>query len=286
MLSVIIPCYNAEDTIKRCLDSILAQTYTNFEIVVIDDGSQDSTAEILHEYSQQDIRVKAYHFQNAGVSIARQRGISLANGEYVIFVDSDDSIQEKLLENISNVISTYNSPEIIRYQSNLFNDASYKDHQRYNFYDSEKSSLSGMSALKAWSIPGKKYAVYWLFAFKRRIFHDIFAFPNLRCYEDIALIPLLIAKSPKVVTIDYIGYNYTCNNPKSLTNSSNKKSERERAIDFVTAYQYAVTNFQKLEEVSPMDLLFFIEDFNRRMQEKFNSLSDDLKEELAEKFGL
>lgn len=286
MLSVIIPCYNAQDTIKRCLNSILVQTYEDFEIIVINDGSKDDTANILNEYCKKDSRVKVYHFENAGVSIARQRGISLANGEYVIFVDSDDSIQDQLLENISDVISIYDYPEIIRYQSNLCNDASYKDHQRYNFYDSQKVEMTGMAALKLWSIPGKKYAVYWLFAFKKSIFQDIFTFPNLRCYEDVALIPLLIAKASKIVTTHYVGYNYTCNNPQSLTNSSNKEAEKSRAIDFVAACHYAVTNFQNLEGVSPINLLFFVEDFNRRMQEKFNSLSDDLKEELAEMFGV
>lgn len=108
----------------------------------------------------------------------------------------------------------------------------------------------------------------------------------MRCYEDVALIPLLIATSKKIVTINYVGYNYTCNNAMSLTNIKDKSAERARAIDFAKAYNYAIENFRKIDYISVSDLAFFVEDYNKRLKGKFNSLDEDLKKELFELFNI
>ncbi len=284
--SIVVPAYNSEKTIRNCLNSILSQTFNDFEVIVINDGSKDSTLDILSDYAYHHKRIHVYSFKNAGVSIARQRGVSLSNGDYIVFVDADDSINHDLLQNLYFAICTSNQPEVIRFQANLVDDSSYKDHQRYNFFDATKTTLTGMSALKHWSVPGKKYAVYWIFAFKKTVFNDILFFPHLKCYEDIALIPVLIAKSDRVVTLNYVGYNYTCNNPDSLTNTRSIEAERSRAIDFVKAYNYAVGNITKLDNISSLEFAFFVEDYNKRLQAKFQSLSEDLKAELAPLFGI
>lgn len=286
LFSVIVPVYNSERFLRSCLDSICNQTFTNFEVVIIDDGSTDSSFSIVDDYSKKDSRIKVYHFSNSGVSISRRRGISLANGDYLIFVDSDDTINPNLLYEVYLAIQKFESPDIIRFQSNLLGDKPYKDHLRYNFDLHLNNRLSGMEALKIWSVPGKKYAVYWLFAFRRTTFANIFFLPNIRCYEDVAFIPVLIASSKSVVTIGYCGYNYTCNNSSSLTNQRSRETEKSRAIDFFYAYRYAIDSFMKLDNISGLDVAFFIEDYNRRLKGKFNSLSKDLQKELAPLFGM
>lgn len=155
MFSFVVPAYNAERSIRSCLDSILVQTFSDFEIVVINDGSTDSTLEILKEYLKKEKKLHVYSFKNSGVSITRQRGINLSNGEYIILVDSDDTVNPNLLEKLYTVICEHNNPDIIRYQAKLLNDCDYKDHDRYNFFDDSKAVLSGLDALKEWSIPGK-----------------------------------------------------------------------------------------------------------------------------------
>lgn len=278
--SVIVPCYNAEGPIRTCLNSILAQTYENFEVIVINDGSTDNSKAILDEYEEKDSRVHAYHFENSGVAITRTRGTTLAQGDYVIFVDSDDTINPKLLEALGNTIITNKNPDIVRYQVNLVGDDESKDHQRYNWLEEAGTMLSGMDALMLWSKPGKKYAVYWLFAFKREIFFKFqIAASNLRCYEDVALIPILIASSQSVICIDYIGYNYICNNSTSLTNIASMEAERERAIAFWYACDYAITNFVKLDNISGRDIAFFTQDYMRRLKKKYDSLPESLKKE-------
>lgn len=286
MFSVIVPCFNSKDSIRKCIDSILEQSYHDFEVILIDDGSTDGTSEILDEYFFKFPYVQVYHFANAGVSYSRRRGITLATGDYLIFVDSDDTINKDLLANLALTIEQHNFPDIIRYQSNLIGDDKHKNHQRYNLDCHLNILLTGIDSLKRWSIPGKKYAVYWLFAFRKTIFSNVLFTVDLRCYEDVALIPILIASSEKVITIEYIGYNYTCNNLNSLTNKQSLEAMRARALDFVDAYKYAIANFTKLHNVSHLDIAFFYEDYTKRLREKYNSLPEDLKIELLDTFQL
>lgn len=92
MISVIVPVYNAEKFLDKCIESILSQTFTDFEAILVNDGSTDKSGEICDIWAQKDSRIKVIHQQNSGVSVARNNGISAAKGEYIAFVDSDDSI--------------------------------------------------------------------------------------------------------------------------------------------------------------------------------------------------
>ena len=97
-LSIIIPVYNVQAYLKNCIDSVLVQTYSDFELILIDDGSTDSSGIICDQYEQQDVRVKVYHQKNLGVSSARNLGLKVALGEWVLFVDSDDELIPSALE--------------------------------------------------------------------------------------------------------------------------------------------------------------------------------------------
>lgn len=100
-ISVIIPVYNAEATLRRCVDSVLSQTFTDFECLLINDGSKDRSGEICDEYAAKDSRVRVFHKENGGVSSARNVGLDNATGEWIAFVDSDDWVGEKYLESFS-----------------------------------------------------------------------------------------------------------------------------------------------------------------------------------------
>lgn len=102
-ISVIIPVYNAEDTLRRCVDSILSQTFTDFECLLINDGSKDRSGEICDEYAAKDSRVRVFHKENGGVSSARNIGLDNAKGEWITFLDSDDYIEEEFLGSIVNI---------------------------------------------------------------------------------------------------------------------------------------------------------------------------------------
>lgn len=100
MVSVIIPAYNAEKSIKRAIESILNQTYKDFELILIDDGSNDCSLEICRNYAENDTRVKVVHKNNGGVSSARNLGLTKATGKYVAFVDADDWVGTEYLKNL------------------------------------------------------------------------------------------------------------------------------------------------------------------------------------------
>lgn len=99
-ISVIIPVYNTESTLHKCVDSILNQSYEDWELLLIDDGSKDHSAFICDEYAQQDKRIKVFHKENGGVSSARNIGIDNAEGKWITFIDSDDWVERNYLSNL------------------------------------------------------------------------------------------------------------------------------------------------------------------------------------------
>ena len=107
LISIIIPVYNAERYLQRCVDSVLKQDYTEIEIVLVDDGSTDGCGQLCDEYAEKDKRVIVIHQENQGASIARKNGLKKAHGEYVTFVDSDDWIAEKYVSSLYQVIKKY-----------------------------------------------------------------------------------------------------------------------------------------------------------------------------------
>ena len=102
-VSIIIPVYNSENTLRRCLDSVLAQTFTDFECLLINDGSKDRSGEICDEYARKDSRVKVFHKENGGVSSARNVGLDNASGGWITFSDSDDTVTDEWLQNAASI---------------------------------------------------------------------------------------------------------------------------------------------------------------------------------------
>jgi len=108
-ISVIVPVYNAENYLSACLDSILSQTYQDFEIILIDDGSKDASGQICDAYAGKDPRIQVVHQENGGVSRARNRGLELATGELISFIDSDDTLEPDMYELLVRVMQEHNA---------------------------------------------------------------------------------------------------------------------------------------------------------------------------------
>ena len=100
MISIIVPVYNVENYIRECLDSILAQTFSSFELILVDDGSTDNSGRICEEYGEKDPRIRVFHKENEGPSAARNMGLDEALGDYICFIDSDDTVREDYLEKL------------------------------------------------------------------------------------------------------------------------------------------------------------------------------------------
>lgn len=106
-ISVIIPVYNVESYLSKCIDSILCQTYTDFELLLVDDGSSDASGKICDMYKENDNRIRVFHKKNEGVSKARNLALNNALGEFVIFVDSDDWIEPNTFELVLNQLENF-----------------------------------------------------------------------------------------------------------------------------------------------------------------------------------
>lgn len=111
-ISIIIPVYNTESYIEECIESILAQSFVDFEAIFIDDGSQDNSFAVINKFVNQDDRIKLYHQNNAGVSAARNLGLNYATGDYIAFIDSDDTIEPDYLNRLYQCVAQY-SPDIV-----------------------------------------------------------------------------------------------------------------------------------------------------------------------------
>ncbi|MFS0861501.1 glycosyltransferase family 2 protein [Fredinandcohnia sp. 179-A 10B2 NHS] len=126
-VSVVVPVYKVEKYIHRCVDSILNQTYKNLEIILVDDGSPDSCAEIVDSYAESDSRIIALHKENGGLSDARNFGMNYATGEYTFFIDSDDWVETNIIETLVS-----NS---VRYKADVVQSAFYYAYEDYLLYD-------------------------------------------------------------------------------------------------------------------------------------------------------
>lgn len=119
--SIIVPIFNAEKYIRRCIESILCQTYSDFEVILIDDGSNDHSLDICLEYSQKDARIKVIQQKNKGVSSARNAGIEKSSGNWIIFIDADDRITKDALKISANILSANKRIDTIAWGSNYEN---------------------------------------------------------------------------------------------------------------------------------------------------------------------
>ena len=108
-ISIIVPVYKVEEYLSQCIDSILVQTFTNFELLLVDDGSPDRCGEMCEEYAQKDERIRVFHQENAGVSTARNKGLAEAYGKYIVFVDSDDYVDLDMFESMYNSAKKYDA---------------------------------------------------------------------------------------------------------------------------------------------------------------------------------
>lgn len=105
LISVIVPIYNVEKYLARCVDSIVNQTYKDFELILVDDGSPDNSGKICDEYAKKDSRIKVVHKKNGGLSDARNAGMAVATGEYISFIDSDDYVSDDFFECLLDVMN-------------------------------------------------------------------------------------------------------------------------------------------------------------------------------------
>lgn len=240
LITVIIPVFRVEAYLRRCVDSVLNQTYKNMEIILVDDGSDDGCPSICDEYAKQDSRVSVIHQKNAGLSGARNAGIEQAEGSYLAFVDSDDYLSPEFLERLYKAcVETGSDMSVCRWEYVKGEPVSEKG-------SGEIHTFTGREMLANLYIPdGAYFVVAWNKLYKRELFESI-RYPLGRIHEDEATTYRIYhqVKQAAYVNVSLYGYFVT---PSSITRGFNPKR-----LDWVKA---GVERIDFLEENGYSELM-------------------------------
>ncbi|MDR0646177.1 MAG: glycosyltransferase [Elusimicrobiota bacterium] len=226
LISVIIPVYNVEKYLARCLDSVLGQTFKDFEFICINDGSTDNSEKILKEYAKKDIRINIITQTNQGQSVARNNGLKQANGKYIYFLDSDDFIHPQLLEITYYFIVKYQADWVcFDYFSDYFKNKR-KDIPKIEFYSVQNIEFEIMNNPLKYVETGKaKFKIPispWSKLYKKKLLRGISFIPGVY-YEDNAFLFEIIKKRPKTVIIDASLYYYANNETSTMKSFDEKR---------------------------------------------------------------
>ena len=200
-VSVIVPIYKVEKYLNKCIDSIINQTYTNLEIILVDDGSPDNSPKICDEYAKKDNRIKVIHKQNNGVSSARNVGLDISTGDYIMFIDGDDYIELNMIEcMLKNMFD--NDVDIVVCNINYV----YKD-KEFIKYDESDRILNNYDAMKEFIRDGIVQAVVWNKLYKKSIIKDMKFIIN-KIHEDEIFSYEAISKANSIYYNSNPFYNY------------------------------------------------------------------------------
>lgn len=292
LLSVIIPVYKVEDYLKRCVDSVLAQTYQNIEIILVDDGSPDQCPQICDEYAEKYEKIQVIHQENKGLSGARNTGIDAAKGEYLAFVDSDDLWSPYFLERLYRAIQK-NDADISQCRWEYMHGDTLLE-----AYDPDASEqcFSGREMLSNLYIQtGAYYVVAWNKLYKRKLFETI-RYPEGKIHEDEATTYRLFDLAKKCVVVDNALYGYYVGSGgTSITRNGFQlkkldwcHANRERVLYFIEKdYRELVVPAVKACNDGSIDLYFKCRDFCPEAKNELAKIKKDVRESLkiVKKYG-
>lgn len=203
-VSVIVPVYNVEEYLERCINSILNQTYRNIEIILVDDGATDESGKICDDYEKKDERIRVIHKKNGGLSSARNAALDVVRGEFITFVDSDDYISNYYIELLYKALCDANADiSVCDFKKGTENNYSFKK----NNYSKKQVFLSE-ACLEQWHSHNKKNeTVAWGKLYKADLFGNI-RFPVGKIHEDIYVTHCLVARARKICFIKTELYYY------------------------------------------------------------------------------
>lgn len=236
LISVIVPVYKVEKYLSACVESILAQTFRDFELILVDDGSPDACGAMCDQYALQDARIRVIHQQNGGLSAARNAGMDIAQGEYITFVDSDDMIACNFLDTLYVALKRNKAAAACCKFQEVENDASAEVGQHHNAEIHTQTMTGSTAVLSIYNATGEVTITACGKLFQRDLLKDK-RFPTGKIHEDQALIPIILCNAATVVTLDTESYYYR-NRPDSIMNKafSDKRFDNIEGLDGCIRY--------------------------------------------------
>ena len=244
-VSVIVPVYNAKDYLRRCVDSILAQSFVDFELLLVNDGSTDTSGEICDHYSNTDSRIRVFHKDNGGVSSARNVGLNHAIGDWIAFVDSDDWVSIEYLERLCE--HTGNADLIISYAKcySQYGEVKQKKYQERYIYSSDIGVLFLEHDLNWQTSP-------WAKLFKKDIIDKLRFVEGMHIGEDMVFLYSYITRCKRCFVSPVENYNYDMGRENTLTRRIGILSDEKLAYNNV---QHLLTNFTSYYKIVDPEVL-------------------------------
>lgn len=237
LISIIVPVYNAENYLNKCIESLINQTYNSLEIILINDGSTDNSRHICEKFAKKDKRIKLINQKNSGVSVARNKGIDIAKGKYICFVDSDDYVSQEFVEKMFNHIKI-NRADLAICNINKVNNKGIK-YQDYTSFD--KNIITKEEYYESINSFG---GFLWNKIFKKSIIGNLRLEEDIYYCEDELFVINYVEKCNKISCINEPLYFY-CTHSNSL--SSWKDGWNEKKITIIKAKQKALNILSKYQ---------------------------------------
>ena len=255
-VSIIMPFYNVEKYIEQCITSLLKQSYSDFELICVDDGSKDDSIKIVEKYGKIDNRIKIIRQENKGLATARNTGLKVATGEFIYFVDSDDWVHPDLLKETLTRIELDNSDIVIFDTYNVYGNSFVPVNRIANFKDKfKKEYLYYKDDIDCIDLPCTAWSKLYRAEFIQK--YNL-QFPNgMRFGEDSPLWFLLLQNNPKISLLDKCLYFYRKRQDSLTARSTDLMDKQIHVYNFVKNMEY----FSKFTEEEQLRIL----DFNCRM---------------------
>lgn len=235
LISVIVPIYNVEKYLNRCVDSIIKQSYTNLEIILVEDGSPDSCYLLCDQLAEKDRRIKVIHQENKGLSGARNAGLDIATGDYIVFIDSDDFVQDNFVEKLYTGLIR-NNVDIC--QCGIQNVADELD-VHYETKNKWKVKTGKEVLLELYGPRHLEYTVVWNKLYKKKVIGDL-RFPIGKIHEDEYFTYLIYDRAEEMAVVDAKLYYYYVDN-----NSITRSKYSLRRQDIIQAYKERLQYFKE-----------------------------------------
>ena len=226
--SIIIPVYNVEKYIDKCLDSISKQTYKNYEVIIVNDGTKDNSVQIIEKYIKKNEKLKLLTKENGGLSDARNYGLKYATGDYLLFVDSDDYIDKNLLEKLNDILKE-KEYDLIKFKINLVDEEGKLIRKEFGIQASKEVSIKEMFE-QEFCEPAWTYCYNLNFWNKNK-----FKYEKRMIHEDFGLTPQIIMTSNNIYYLNYYGYNYV-QRKHSIMSEKSLEKDLKKAYDMLKQF--------------------------------------------------
>ncbi len=253
LISIIVPVYQVEKYLEKCINSIITQTYKNLEIILIDDGSTDKSPSFCDHFQAKDSRIKVLHQENGGLSYARNVGLKIATGDFIGFVDSDDWIEPNMYEVLMSALQETGADIAVCNRQYEFNDSeSIPIHMK----SAKKKLYSAEEALRRLIIGDKIiHNAVWEKLYRRTIISDI-KFPIGKIFEDSLWTTLVIGNAKLIICIDYPLYHYFIRSESLSHNLELTIKRGEDKIEMIERRtEYIRMKYPTLQKLSFLNLL-------------------------------